>query len=209
MSEHEIAKGMEIWTLQTLLNVSIVLGILAAGLVIVQDYYRAMERRLSLRVSIELWRLATALVVDVLLAVVVLIGYLVLNPDIMADVKMAIPFCPVATILFAVALVLRLFHGGHIVGSSNYVWSLFLMLAANLVNVVGFTFVMGAASDEYLAVHPSAFWGIIKRYLRSNAEPRGLELSQITFYICFPILLVVFVWGAYSALRQIKGAKGG
>ena len=209
MSGHDIAKGLEIWTLQTLLNVSIMLGILAAGSVIVQDYYKALERRLSLRVSIELWRLATALVADILLAIIVLIGYLVLNPDIMADIKIAVPFCPIATILFAVALVLRLFHGGHIVGSPNYLRSLYLMFAANLVNIVGFTFVMEAASQEYLAIHPSAFWDIIKRYLRSNAEPRGLELSQVTFYICFPILLAVFVWGAYSALRQIKGAKGG
>ena len=29
-----------------------------------------------------------------------LIGYLVLNPDIMSDIKMAIPFCPAATVLF-------------------------------------------------------------------------------------------------------------
>jgi hypothetical protein len=209
MSEHDIAKGLEIWTLQTLLNVSIMLGIFAAGLVIVQDYYKAMERRLSLRVSIEVWRLTTALAVDFVLAVVVLIGYLVLNPDIMADIKMAIPFCPVATILFAVALVLRLFHGGQITGSKNYLRSLYFMFAANLINIVGFTFVMEAPSDEYLINHYSAFWYAIKKYLRSNADPKGLELSQITFDICFPILLAVFVWGAYSALRQVKSAKGG
>ena len=34
-----------------------------------------------------------------LLVATVLIGYLVLNPDIMADVKMAVPFHPVATVL--------------------------------------------------------------------------------------------------------------
>ena len=107
MTEHDVAKALEVWTLQNLLDLSIVLGILASGIAIVQGYYQSLEKHLSLRVSIELWRLFTVLIVDVLLVVVVLVGYLVLNPDIMADIKMAIPFYPITTILCGVALVLR------------------------------------------------------------------------------------------------------
>jgi hypothetical protein len=206
--EHDIAKALEVWTLQNLLNISIVLGILASGVAMVQGYCQAMERHLSLRVSLEIWRLLSVLFVDVLLVIVVLIGYLVLNPDIMADIKMAVPFCPVATILAAVALVLRLFHGGHEAGSKNFWRSLYLMLAANFVNIVGFTFVMEAPSGEYLATHPSVFWEYVKSHLRSNADPHGLELTQATFYVCFPILMAVTAWGIGSALRQIKARKG-
>ena len=36
MSEHDIYKALEIWVLQNLLNVSILVGILAAGLAMVQ-----------------------------------------------------------------------------------------------------------------------------------------------------------------------------
>ena len=153
MTEHDITKALEVWTLQNLLNISIMLGILAAGLALVQDYYRSLEKHLSLRVSIELWKVFTVLVVDILLAIVVLVGYLVLNPDIMADIKMAIPFYPIAAILFSVALVLRLFHGGHDVASRNYTRSLYLMFVANIINIVGFTFVAEAPSGEYLATH--------------------------------------------------------
>jgi hypothetical protein len=120
MTEHDITKALEVWTLQNLLNISIMLGILAAGLALVQDYYRSLEKHLSLRVSIELWKVCTVLVVDILLAIVVLVGYLVLNPDILADIKMAIPFYPIAAILFSVALVLRLFHNGHDIASPNH-----------------------------------------------------------------------------------------
>jgi len=208
VTQHDIAKALEIWTLQNLVNVSIVLGILACGLAIVQDYYRSLEKHLSLRVSIELWRILTVMAVDVFLVVVVLVGYLALNPDIMADIKIAIPFYPIATILFAVALVLRLFHGGHDVASGSYLPALCLVFAANLINIVGFTFVMEAPSGEYLASHPSAFWGWIKTHLRSNADPYGLELSQVAFYVCFPILLAVFVWGALAALRRLQGTQG-
>jgi hypothetical protein len=207
MTEHDITKALEIWTLQTLLNISIMLGILAAGLAIVREYWQSLEKHLSLRVSIELWRIFTVLVVDILLAVVILVGYLVLNPDIMADIKMAVPFYPIATILFATALVLRLFHGGHDLSSRNYVRAVYLMVAANLVNIVGFTFVAEAASQEYLAHHPSAFWEYLKNHLRSNADPHGLELTQITFYVCFPIMLLVFVWGFLSAVRKLHAVK--
>jgi hypothetical protein len=206
--EHDIAKALEVWTLQNLLNISIILGILASGIAMVQGYYQALEKHLSLRVSLELWRLCTVLIADVCLVLVVLIGYVVLNPDIMADIKMAIPFYPIATILCGIALVLRLFHGGHEVASKNYFRSFYLMLAANVINIVGFTFVAEAPSREYLAGHPSVFWEYVKSHLRSNADPHGLELTQATFYLCFPILLAVAVWGIGSALKQIKAAKG-
>ena len=203
----EITKALEVWTLQNLLNFSIMLGILATGLALVQGYFDALEKRLSLRVSIELWQLFTILVVDVLLAAVVLIGFLVLNPDIMSDIKMAVPFCPAATVLFAVALVLRLFHGGHELGSRNYFRSLWLMLAGCLINMVGFSIVMEAPGHEYLDRHPSPFWTYVKTHLRSNADPCGIELSQITFYIGFALLLAVFAWGVWSATRQIRRAE--
>jgi hypothetical protein len=207
MSEHDIAKALEVWALQNLLDVSIMLGIVALGLALVQAYYRSLEKHLTLRVSIELWRIFTVLLVDVLLVVVVIVGYLVLNPDIMADIKMAIPFYPIAALLFSIALVLRLFHGGHDAGSKNYLRAVYLMFAANIVNIVGFTFVAEAPSGEYLAIHPSPFWQYVKSHLRSNADPSGLELTQVTFYVCFPILLAVFAWGFVSALRQLRDAK--
>jgi hypothetical protein len=208
MTEHDVVKALEVWGLQNLLNISIMLGILATGLALVRGYYRAMEERLSLRVSIELWQLLTVVCVDVFLAIVVLVGYVVLNPDIMADIKMAVPFYPVASVLFAVALILRLFRGGHEAGSPNHLRALYLMVAANLVNIVGFTFVAEAPSGEYLATHPSPFWDYVKTHLRSNADPAGLEVSQVTFYVCFPLLLAVFAGAVASAMKELKATKG-
>lgn len=205
--EHDLVKALEVWTLQNLLNVSIMLGILAMGFAIAQGYYRALEKHLSLRVSIEVWKLFTILMADVLLVVVVLVGYTVLNPDIMADIKIAVPFYPIAAIFFGIALVLRLFHGGHEAGSKNFLRAIYLMLVANVVNIIGFTFVAEAPSGEYLAGHPSPFWDYIKTHLRSNADPYGLELTQITFYVCFPILAGILVWGFLSALRQMRDPK--
>lgn len=206
---HEISKALEVWTLQTLLNISIILGIVAMGFALVQPYYLSLRKHLTLRVSIELWNVFTVLVVDLFLVIVVALGFIVLNPDIMADIKVAVPFIPVATILFAIALVQRLFYQGHHTGEKNFRISLWVMLAGNLINIVGFSFIMEAPSSEYLTLHPSAFWTFVKTYLRSNANPHGLEIAQLTFYICFPVLIAVFVWGFAKALSSIKGAEKG
>jgi hypothetical protein len=204
MNEHEIAKGLEVWILQNLLNASILVGIMASGLLLTQGYYRELNRHLNLRVSRELWNLTTVILADLALVVMFLVGYVVLNPDIMADIKMAVPFYPMATLLFTAALVLRLFKGGHEVGSFHFKWSLRLTLAANFINVIGFSFVAEAASDEYLAHHVSPFWTYLKTHLRSNADPIGLEVSQVTFYICFPILLLLSAWAVKSALAKMN-----
>ncbi len=204
MNEHEIAKGLEVWILQNLLNVSILLGIMASGLLLAQGYYRELSRHLNLRVSRELWNLLTVLLADLMLVAVFLVGYVVLNPDIMADIKMAVPFYPIATLLFTAALVLRLFKGGHDVDSPNFDWSLRLTLAGNFINVLGFTFVAEAASDEYLAHHASPFWTYLKTHFRSNADPIGLEVSQVTFLVCFPLLLLLSAWAVKSALVGMK-----
>ncbi|MFQ6037793.1 MAG: hypothetical protein ACE5LV_04165 [Candidatus Aminicenantales bacterium] len=152
----------------------------------------------------EIWNVVTILLVDVFLVVVVIVGYMVLNPDIMADIKMALPFVPTATILFAIALILRLFHGGHNIDHPNHLRSTWILFIANVIHILGFTLVMEAPSGAYLEKHPSEFWTFLKTQLRSNAN---LELSQITFLVCFPIFLLVLLWGFFSAIKHLKPSQ--
>ncbi len=201
MNPHDVAKALEIWTLQNLLNLSILLGILALGLAMAGKYLQALEGRLTLRVSIEIWHLFSVFVVDVFLAVVVLVGFAVLNPDIMADIKVAVPFVPAAVVLFALALYLRLFKGGHQVSSGTFKGALWAMFSANLLNILGFSLVMEAPGEEYLALHPSPFWTFVKTHLRSNASPHGLELAQLSFYACFPLLVLLFLLAFKDSLK--------
>lgn len=48
MDSHVIEKALEVWTLQNLLNFSIMLGILALGVAIVQKYCESIEKKLTL-----------------------------------------------------------------------------------------------------------------------------------------------------------------
>ncbi|NOZ14065.1 MAG: hypothetical protein GXO69_10565 [Acidobacteria bacterium] len=204
MGEEVIAKGLEVWTLQTLVNISILLGFFALGLAIAQGYFSSLRERLTLRVSIELWDVILILITDMFLVVVVLLGFLVLNPDIMADIKIAVPFVPLGTILFAIALVIRLFYGGHHPSNPRFRLALLFMFSAVFVQTIGFSLIMEAPGKEYLALHPSPFWNFIKMNFRSNATPHGLELAQLTFSVLFPILIMVFIWGFIRALKQLN-----
>ncbi|NOY22669.1 MAG: hypothetical protein GXO70_04035 [Acidobacteria bacterium] len=209
MGEHVIAKGLEVWTLQTLVNVSIMLGFFTLGLSIAQAYFASLRQRLTLRVSIELWDVFLTLLTDLLLVVVVLIGFLVLNPDIMADIKIAVPFVPLGTLLFAVALVIRLFYDGHNVESPRFRPALLLMFTAAFIQAIGFSLIMEAPGTEYLGLHPSTFWDFVKTHFRSNALPHGLELAQWTFSLIFPALMLVFAWGFVRALKQLPPTSSG
>ncbi len=206
--EHEIVKALEIWILQNLLDVSIMMGFVALGIAVIEPYHRSIERLLTLRVSTEIWRVVTVVMVDVLLAGVVLAGLFLVNPDIMADIKMAVPFYPLAVSLAAGALVLRLFGGGSEPGSRAYDRALWLLFWANLTNLVGFTFIMEAPSSEYLALHPSPAWTWIKTHLRSNASPAGLELAQWSFWIFFPFLVLLLLWAFGSAMVRMSASRG-
>ena len=98
MTTHAIQKALEIWSLQSLLDTSILLGVISLGLAIVQQYYRSLEKYLTLRVSIEVWNLVVTILVDASLVIIMVIGLLVFNLDVMADIKMAVPFTPIAII---------------------------------------------------------------------------------------------------------------
>jgi len=206
--EHEIAKGLEIWVLQNLLDGSILMGFLALGIAMVEPYHRRIEELLTLRVSTEVWRAAVIVVVDLLLAGMVLVGLFVVNPDIMADIKMAVPFYPLAVVMVAAVLLLRLLRGGSRPGSPNHRRALWLLFWANAINLVGFTFVMEAPGPEYLELHPSPAWLWIKTHLRSNAVPAGLELAQWCFWIFFPVLVALLVWAFGSAMAGMGRDEG-
>jgi len=207
--EHEIAKALELWTLQNLLDMSIMMGFIALGIALIEPYHRSIGRLLTLRVSTEVWQVVTVVVVDLLLAGVVLAGLFLINPDIMADIKMAVPFYPLAVLLIAAALILRLFKGGNQSGGRSYRSALWLLFSANVVNLVGYTFVMEAPSSEYLGLHPSPVWMWIKTHLRSNVAPAGLELAQWSFWAFFPPLILLLLWAFGSAMSRIGTPAGG
>jgi hypothetical protein len=193
-----IKKALEIWTLQNLCNGAIIMGFLVLALVAGRGYLEVLKTRLSLRVAIEAWETVVDMGVDVLLLILVLIGLFVTNLDVLADIKVAVPWVPLAFLLMGAALIFRAFYGGHAPGSSSWWTALGLITAACLLNWFGFTFVMEAPGHEYLKL-PFADTLISLRDMRSNANP---SLSMTTFLWMTPLYALEFAWGLIAALRH-------
>ena len=198
---HGINKGLEVWSLQSICDLAIVLSFVALALVAGRPYLDGIRQRLSLRVAAEAWETGTDVLTDLLLGFVALVGLFVINPDIMADIKIGVPWVPLAMVLTAVALVLRVFYGARIVGSAAW-WSVFgLLLIACAANWFGFTFVMEAADDEYLRDQTVSLWPTLQ-HMRSDFNS---DLAMATVQWANPALCGVFLWAIITgAVRSVK-----
>ena len=199
--ERGINKGLEVWSLQSVSDLAIMLSFVILALVAGRSYLDSIRRRLTLRLAAETWETGTDVLIDLLLGFVTLVGVFIINPDIMADIKLGVPWVPLAMVLMAVALVLRVFHGGRIAGSPAW-WSvLVILMVACAANWFGFTFVMEAAGDEYVKGRADSVWPMLQR-MRSDFNP---DLALVTFQWANPALLLVFVWAvSVGAVRSSR-----
>ncbi len=203
---HGIQKALEIWTLQNLCDLSILAGFAVLALAAARTYLERVKNRLTLRVASEAWETGVDLLIDFLLAAIALVGLLLTNMDIMADIKIGLPFVPIAFVLMTAALVIRLYHGGSTVGSKAWVATISLLAMACLCNWFGFTFVMEGAGDEYLELHPGAagFWHGLEQ-MRSNKNP---DLAMATFLWTCPALLALLGWAVImGVIRAVRWSK--
>lgn len=184
-------KDLEVWTAQSLCDIGILLSITTFVLHLGRGYFERTVRQLQAKMAEEMWWVTYLLVRDASLFAAVLIGFLMLNPDLMADIKIGLPFVPLATVLMTWAGLVKLTsRGGCNDAARNCATTLLALAAAS--NTIGYTLVMEAPGKEYEHVK-CAFWQTM-RSLRSNANP---DLAIWTFYICFAamvVLVVAFVW---------------
>ncbi len=206
---HAINKGLEVWSLQVLSDVAIMLPFVILAMIAGHCYLETLRRRLTLRLWAEVWEAGAELVIDLMMGVVGLVGLFIINPDIMADIKIGLPWVPLAMVLISAALVIRVFHGGRVVGSTAWWIVLALVAVAVASNWFGFTFVMEAAGDEYLKGHGASLWPTLQR-MRSDFNP---DLSMATFQWANPALVLVFIWAMVAAAvrscRSIQKQKAG
>ena len=206
---HAINKGLEFWSLQTLTDGAIMLSFVILAMVAGRCYLDGVRRRLTLRVAAEVWEVGADVLIDATMGFVALVGLFITNPDIMADIKIGLPWVPLAMVLMAVALVIRAFHGGRAVGSVAWWIVLGLIAVACAANWFGFTFVMEAAGEEYLKKQPDSWWPALQR-MRSDFNP---DLVMATFRWANPALVLVFVWavvaGAARSCRASQQPKAG
>ena len=195
------SKGLEAWTLQNIVDGGMVLIFLALGMIISRAYLLSYKQRMNLRLSVEIWEVAVDISTDLFLLVPFLIGLLTTNPDIMVDIKIALPWFPLAFLFSGVALILRLFHGGSKLLSASWWGALFFTASAAVASWFGFTFVMEAATDEYFehAVYP-VWWQALYN-MRSDINR---DLGLTTFYWMTPLFFMVILWAVVVGIKRTK-----
>ncbi len=195
-SEGSVGKDLEVWSLMSFVELALLLLILGYVMHLARAYFRRTMDQFRIRLSGENWAIIFILVRDVALFLAFAIGLLYINPDIMSDIKLAVPFMPLGTLFLGIALLIKL--GWDIEGSkSAYRWfSIFLTIAVAL-QYFGFTFVMEAAPEEWFE-KVSPVWKSL-RAMRSNLNP---ELSMWTFYTVFPLIVILLAAMIYMALKK-------
>lgn len=196
-------KALEIWTAQTICDVGILLSIVSFLLHIGRPYFERILGRLTLRVAADLWWLAYVALRDGSLFLAFLLGFWNLNLDLMADIKVGLPFVPLGTVTLGIALAIKVFRNAEDVTRAQLLSTVFVILGAGL-NALGYVFVMEAPGEEYAAAG-TVFWKTVVAW-RSNANP---ELATASFYVSIGILAVLAAIVTTNALRLLVAASPG
>jgi hypothetical protein len=191
-------KALEIWTAQTLCDVGILLSIVSLLLHLGRPYFERILGRLTLRVAADVWWLMYVILSDGSLFIAMLLGFWALNLDLMADIKIGLPFVPLGTVALAAALVVKVFSNSEDVNCS-YCVATGLVILGGLLNVIGYVFVMEGPGEEY-GVAKSQFWQTLVSW-RSNVNP---ELASKTFYITTALLLILLIVACVKGLRLLS-----
>jgi hypothetical protein len=186
-------KALEIWTAQTICDVGILLSVVAWFLVLARPYFARVRDGLPLKIAAEMWWMWYVIARDGTLFTAFLAGLWTLNLDLMADIKIGLPFVPIGTVLLGAALGLKVARPGT---DDSRLIATIVGIAAWL-NLFGYVFVMEGPGKEYAsASHP--FWTTLHGW-RSNLNP---GLSTWTFWMAFATLVGIGVATALSLARE-------
>ncbi len=199
-----IAKDLEVWTAQTLCDTGILLSVIAWALHLGRPYFERILGRFTLRVASDLWWMLYVLVRDGALFGAAILGFLTLNLDLMADIKIGLPFVPLGTLALFAALLTKVFRNTEDVNRAHLRMFQFVGLGA-LLNGIGYVLVMESPGSEYAASRMAA-WAFLDS-LRSNKNP---ALATWTFYGAMGALVILGVWASLQSARLLrKGASDG
>ena len=192
------AKALEIWSVQSLCDLGIILSIVSWLLHVARPYFERIQGRLTLRMAAELWWLAYIVVRDGALVAAMLTGLFCLNLDLMADIKVGLPFVPLGTVALSAALWIKVFRNTEDV-NRNFGIGMWLVGLGALLNTLGFVLVMEAPGAEYEAAK-TAFWRTMVSW-RSNENP---ALATITFYVAAAFLAVLAIAAIIASARLFR-----
>lgn len=193
-----LAKELEVFAAQTTCDIGILLSILSFALHIGRPYFDRILGRFTLKVAADIWWEIYIILRDGSLFIAVLLGFLSLNPDLMADIKIGLPFVPLGTVALTMALMSKLFRNAEDVNRS-YIRTVYWVTLGAFLNVFGYVFIMEAPGEEYASAQ-SAFWKLMVS-LRST---QNAPLAMTTFYVAFGLMALIALVATARAIKVLK-----
>ncbi len=201
-AEEGVEKSLEVWSLMSFFQLSLLLLLVGVVLHGAGLYYRNTLKNFKIRLSGENFGIIFVLVRDLSLFAAFAIGAMLINPDIFGDIKLAVPFVPLGTVFLGFALVVKLFRDVEREPKAKRLFFYLLVISAFL-QYFGFVFIMEAAPEEWVSAGKAGSLWLFLRGFRSNLNP---SLSMWTFYITFPLILVIFLIILVKGISSLTAA---
>jgi hypothetical protein len=214
-SSGAIATGAGIFTEATMALMTGIMLIAAFGLQIGRNYFLRTLNKFTLRLGADIWWLAYIMIRDGLMFFGVLFGFELFFVGTFGDYPIAVPFMPLAIVLVAAALLLKLVRDADEEEKTNRIVT-FLVAGAAALYVFGALFVtesiVGYGQAGYLtnpdgtiatAAGGSDVWTWIYNAFSSTVNA---PLAIGTFYVCFGALSVMAFYALYHVTRPSKDA---
>ena len=209
-SSGDIATGVGIFTEAT---IGLMVGILFIGafsLQIARNYFLRTLDKFTLRLGADIWWLAYIMIRDGLMFGGLLLGFELFFVGTYGDYPIAVPFMPLAIVLVAAVLVIKLVRDPDEEEKTNRVVST-LIAAATFFYVFGILMVTesiaGYGNAGYLvtasgaittATGGSDIWTLVYNLFSSTVNT---QLAVWTFYVCFTTLAA---FAAYAFIYVTK-----
>ncbi len=203
-----LVSGGSIWLETTIAVAMVFVTAMAFSLQIARGYFLRTLEKFTLRLGADIWWLAYVLIRDALIFMSFVMGLLVFFPGTFQDYDMAVPFMPVAVVLFGVALVTKLYFDADESRKAFRVVTI-LVFAGTALWIFGTIFV--TETPLALGTLPSGvsgtsgLWYVMYNTFSSKVNT---NLAMLTFNACFAVLGVIGLLGfAHPILHSRVGKQ--
>ena len=202
-----LVSGGSIW-LETTIAVALVFVMaMAFSLQIARGYFLRTLEKFTLRLGADIWWLAYVLIRDGLIFMAFIMGLMVFFPGTFQDYDLAVPFMPLAVVLFGAALVTKLYFDAD--EDRRVFRAVTVMIFAGTISwIFGTIFVTETPlALGTLPAGVSSTGGLWYTLYNTFSSRANVDLSMLSFNIFFPALGVIGFVGLLHPILHSRVSK--
>jgi hypothetical protein len=208
LSSTELVSAGSVWLETTIAVALVFVTAMAFSLQIARGYFLRILDKFTLRLGADIWWLAYVLIRDGLIFMSFVMSLMVFFPGTFLDYPLAVPFFPLTAVLFATALVTKLYFDADD-NRNAFRFVTVLVFAGTVSWIFGTVFI--TETPLALSTLPagvsatSGFWASV---YNSFSSTQNLGLAMASFYGGFGALgLIALIGFAHPILHSRIGAK--